>query len=224
MTTLGRRIASFTVCWAAVIVGISFAQAQQKAPEVVSVQVGTQEIRLTAPEQFCFVDPKNRAHQSAWEYVQSQTAGGHFVAAVALCAGLDAGTPIGLTTLLADSSEINLTREEVLSHANSIMTTSVAPVYSDRDLFAREAMRRFKETDKVDIASFRIEEVYVHLGTGGPRNVLYMFGMTPLRDMILRSLTLYPITEQDGVAFSAWIHAELLGSVRRHTSGWSLDD
>lgn len=138
--------------------------------------------------------------------------------------GVGRGAPIGLTTLLADSSEINLAREEVLNHANSIMTTSVAPVYSDRDLVAREAMRRFKETEKMDIASFRIEEVYVHLGTGGPRDVPYIFSMTPLRDMILRSLTLYPIKEQDGVTFSAWIHAELLGSVRRHRSGWSLDD
>jgi hypothetical protein len=226
MIDWGRRAAVVAMCFVTMmsIAGTQIAQAQERAPTIRSVQIGTQEIRLAAPESFCFVDPKKRAHQSAWEYVQSQTEGELFVAAVALCAGLAAGEPIGLTALFAVSSETDLPREAVLDNANGIMTTTVAPVYRDHDLFARESMRRFKETEKMEIASFRDEEVFVQMGTDGPREVLFMLGMTPLRVMILRSLTLYPITEEKGVAFSLWLHTELLGSVRRNTPGWSRDD
>ena len=206
------------------VAGIHGAQAQQYTPEVLSFPAGTQEIRKAAPKGFCFLDRHLRAHRAAWEYAQSQTGGDPLVAVVATCEGLGDGETFWLTALFVLSAEADLSRDEVLLNAESIMAVADGPLHLDPERAVSESMRRFKTTVELDIASVRIDDVFVDIGTDQNRKTLYMLGMTPLRDMILRSFTLHPITSESEIGGSLWLHAELLGSVRRNTPGWSLDD
>ena len=134
------------------------------------------------------------------------------------------GETFWLTALFVLSAEADLSRDEVLLNAESIMAVADGPLHLDPERAVSESMRRFKTTVELDIASVRIDDVFVDIGTDQNRKTLYMLGMTPLRDMILRSFTLHPITSESEIGGSLWLHAELLGSVRRNTPGWSLDD
>lgn len=187
------------------------------AADIVTIQIGAQQIRLAPPPAVCFLDPQNPMHRPAFDYAQSEAS--NLVVAAALCDGLETGDVAGLTALFVEPSDIDLTKREIEENIDILMGISDgAPTFANLDSFLAAVVRRFRESDDQDLGRFQDENIFIAVGTDDRRENMYLYGATPLRDTILRTLVLSPVTEREGAAFHLWLQYHLLTSVRAHSA------
>ncbi len=210
---------------AAIAATVLAAAVPARAAEILEFDVEGQTLRLGPIAGLCVLDRDDPANATAWSMIGVQMPRTNVIAAVGHCDEFDRSGLSGLTTIYTAPGETGLSEERV--GALSAVALELVPVtFDDPTSFIVQTFRLFEQagSPNAKLAGLHLDDVLIEgtdLSSQGLRGIL-VTGLTPMRGMIVQTLTIDIAQSEEALAFLALINHRVLTSIREHTPSVAL--
>lgn len=195
------------------------------AADVREFKASDQVLHMEPVSEMCLLEREKRAHRQAWQYAEEQVGDSTILALLSLCSGADRGEFFGLVAVFVVNSQIGLRRTEISRAAESwVAKTEI--VLTEPDRFPFDAFRLYRlRTPRTDtVTGLYVDNIFIEVGevANASGRTMVVAGITPTFGILVRTLSLDLIEDEEQLAAHVSLHTEILQSIRRNNRPLTL--